>query len=218
CLVCGCLCLPYLADSFSDFWRRWHISLTSWFRDYLYIPLGGNQVRIEHWIFNVYIVFLISGLWHGANWTFLAWGGLHGIFYLMESRLKWFQKRFLPEFSRYSNILKPIQIFLTFHLVVFAWIFFRANSLSDAWLIVSRIVTNMTGPLYLGASQLTTFVSIGLIGLLIFVQISQSRQWISLYFSVPRLRYQIRWAGYLAMIIGIALLGKSNHEFIYFQF
>ncbi|MFC1828170.1 MBOAT family O-acyltransferase [Thermodesulfobacteriota bacterium] len=210
--------LPYLATSIGDFWRRWHISLSTWFRDYLYIPLGGNRVGIEHWVFNIYIVFLLSGMWHGANWTFFAWGSLHGIFYLLEFGGKWFQKRFLPENPRFRTLMQPVRIFVTFHLVLLAWVFFRAGSLSDAGLIVSRIFTDFGGPFYLGASQLTTFLSICLIGLLVFVQISQKRGWISIYFSVPRMPYQIRWAGYLGMLIGIALLGKSSNEFIYFQF
>jgi len=210
--------LPYLASSIADFWRRWHISLSTWFRDYLYIPLGGRRVGVEHWIFNIYMVFLISGLWHGANWTFFIWGGLHGTFYLIESFGKRFKKRFLPQIRSQHPAVRFIQIFVTFHLVVFAWIFFRANSLSDARLIAFKILTDPIGRLYLGPSQLTTLISTLLIGLLVAVQILQYREQLSLYFSMPNLSRKIRWAGYWGMVIGIALLGKGGHEFIYFQF
>jgi D-alanyl-lipoteichoic acid acyltransferase DltB (MBOAT superfamily) len=210
--------LPYLASSISDFWRRWHISLSTWFRDYLYIPLGGRRVGVKHWIFNIYMVFLISGLWHGANWTFVIWGGLHGTFYLMESFGKLFKERFLPEVQSHHPVIRSIPIFVTFHLVTFAWIFFRANNLSDAWLIVSRILTDPIGRLYLGPSQLTTLISICLVGLLISVQILQYRGRLSLYFSMPYLPRTIRWAGYLVIVMSIALLGKGGNEFIYFQF
>ena len=77
--------LPYLANSIADFWKRWHISLSSWFGDYLYIPLGGNRVPYIRWIINIFVVFLVSGFWHGANWTFIVWGGLHALYYLFEN-------------------------------------------------------------------------------------------------------------------------------------
>jgi len=210
--------LPYLASSISDFWKRWHISLSTWFGDYLYIPLGGNRMGIRRWILNIYTVFLISGLWHGANWTFVAWGGLHAAFYTLEAFVKWFCKRYLPNIRQFSFFLKPIQIFLTFHLVVLAWVFFRAKNLSDALLITSRIATDFSGTLYWGASQVTTVLSICLIGLLMSVQFLQYRGRISLYFSTPQLPHPFRWAGYIGMILIIALLAKSSNEFIYFQF
>ncbi len=132
---------PYFSKSIAEFWRRWHISLSTWFRDYLYFPLGGNRTSRIRWYRNVAIVFLVSGLWHGANWTFLVWGGLHG-FYLvvgsLTSGLRTRMSKFMrldafPGLCRYGNVA------ITFTLVTFAWIFFRANSLSDACLIISRL-------------------------------------------------------------------------------
>ena len=210
--------LPYLATSISDFWKRWHISLSTWFRDYLFIPLGGSRVNILQWIFNLYLVFLISGLWHGANWTFVIWGGLHGTYYLLESLCLRFRNRFLSEFWSTNSLIKTGQVVVTFHLVVFAWIFFRAESLSDAWFIASKVLTDLNGSLYLGPSQLTTFISVFLIGLLLIVQIFQYRGTLSLYFSAPLLPYKLRWIGYLGMLVGIVLLGRGKNEFIYFQF
>ena len=130
--------LPYLSKSIPEFWKRWHISLSEWFRDYVYIPLGGNRVSSSLLIFNIMAVFTISGLWHGANWTFIIWGGLHGLFYLA--------------FRKYKKHIEKLPIFLTtfltFQIVAFCWIFFRANSLADAFFIIESIALspfNYTG-------------------------------------------------------------------------
>lgn len=210
--------LPYFATSIPDFWKRWHISLSTWFRDYLYLPLGGNRTREARWVVNILIVFLVSGLWHGANWTFVIWGGLHGVFYLLGGffRKTFFSKVSIPSFLRL--ILTPLRILFTFHLVVFAWIFFRAATLPDAWQIAGRIFTDFSGRLYMGPSTLTTLLSVLLIGLLLGVQWLQHRRRISLYFQGVPFPTPIRWAGYLGMMLGIFLLGKSSSEFIYFQF
>jgi alginate O-acetyltransferase complex protein AlgI len=210
--------LPYFATSIPDFWKRWHISLSTWFRDYLYLPLGGNRTREARWAVNILIVFLVSGLWHGANWTFVIWGGLHGAFYLLGV---FFRKTFFSTVTTPSclrPILAPLRILFTFHLVVFAWIFFRAANLPDAWLIAGRIFTDFSGRLYMGPSTLTTLLSVLLIGLLLGVQWLQQRRRIALYFQGVPFPTPVRWAGYLGMTLGILLLGKSSSEFIYFQF
>ena len=132
---------PYFAQSISEFWRRWHISLSTWFRDYLYIPLGGNRVVKPRWAFNLFITFLISGLWHGANWTYVIWGALHGS-YLVLTTLAEPVWNYFSEFTRLDKLprLKAvISILTTFSLVTFAWIFFRASSLNDALYIVSHL-------------------------------------------------------------------------------
>jgi alginate O-acetyltransferase complex protein AlgI len=210
--------LPYLATSISGFWKRWHISLSSWFGDYVYIPLGGNRVSLCKWVRNVFVVFLLSGLWHGANWTFVVWGGLHGLYYLVErlggrawraARLD----RLVPRLVR-----QPLQVLLVFSAVCLAWVFFRAASLADALLILGRMFTHWEGGLYMGGSQLTTLLSLALIALLAVVQFLQAAGWVSLYFSRGRFPRPVRWAAYIGMILGIALLGKSSNEFIYFQF
>ncbi len=131
---------PYYAKSISEFWKRWHISLSTWFRDYLYIPLGGNRVNKARWYFNLFVTFLVSGLWHGANWTFVIWGAIHGIYLIIAIWTKSIVDRFYL-FIKLSNnwIRKIIDIFVTFHLVLFAWIFFRANSFSDAIYVIKNI-------------------------------------------------------------------------------
>jgi alginate O-acetyltransferase complex protein AlgI len=137
---------PYAARSISEFWSRWHISLSTWFRDYVYIPIGGSRVSEYRTLWNVFIVFAISGLWHGANWTFVVWGSLHGAFYVVSSLTKTLRVRLknLIGLTKFPRLEKAIQIFTTFHLVVFSWIFFRANSVGDAWLIINNMVRGFT--------------------------------------------------------------------------
>lgn len=125
---------PYFAKSVREFWTRWHISLSTWFRDYLYFPLGGNRVSQLRWSLNILIVFLVSGVWHGANWTFLIWGLLHGCYMLGEKVLTpWANKAFrICGFNQDFIFVRLAQVSLTLALVCFAWIFFRASSISDA--------------------------------------------------------------------------------------
>jgi alginate O-acetyltransferase complex protein AlgI len=132
---------PYFAKSISEFWNRWHISLSTWFRDYLYIPLGGNRVSRIRWIFNLFITFVVSGFWHGANWTFIIWGALHGlyvVFFGMTGNI-WKRISEIVRLSKFPWLERRIAIFSTFSLVSFAWIFFRANSLSDAMTIAQGL-------------------------------------------------------------------------------
>jgi D-alanyl-lipoteichoic acid acyltransferase DltB (MBOAT superfamily) len=209
--------LPYLATSIRDFWRRWHISLSTWFSDYVYVPMGGNRVSATRWVFNIAIVFLISGLWHGASWTFVVWGGLHACYYLSEAMLEKVAKHGETGFSL---ILVPqwLKVLVTFHLVVLAWVFFRARTLADAFLILGRIVTDLTGRLYRGPSQLETFVSVCLISILLIVQVLQMKGVIGYGDGKSRLPRALRWSGYMAMFYGLLLLGKGSDAFIYFQF
>jgi len=136
---------PYHATSVKDFWSRWHISLTSWFKDYLYIPLGGNRVSVARWQVNIAITFLLSGLWHGANWTFLIWGGLHGLYVVVEQLSEKVRHRFV-EFIGLNNVpflKKTLARLITFFLVCLAWVFFRAESLSDAFYICTHLTTGI---------------------------------------------------------------------------
>jgi D-alanyl-lipoteichoic acid acyltransferase DltB (MBOAT superfamily) len=210
--------LPYLAQSISDFWQRWHISLTSWFRSYVYVPLGGNRVSYRRWLFNVFAVFLLSGLWHGANWTFVAWGGLHGLFYYGESLLRRNQPAGTSVLDAPGLLPSIARVLVTFHLVLLAWVFFRAATIEQALLILGRIFTDLGGSLYWGPSQLTTVLSVALIGLLLLVQVLQSRGLVSLYLSQSGLPAEVRWPGYVGLIVGIAVFGLSSSAFIYFQF
>ena len=122
---------PYFASSLTDFWRRWHISLSTWFKDYVYIPIGGNKVLKWRWYFNLWITFLISGIWHGANWTFVLWGAIHGFGLVIENILSY--KR-----SDKFLLFKKLWIF---SLICLAWIFFRANTISDAFIIIGNILS-----------------------------------------------------------------------------
>jgi alginate O-acetyltransferase complex protein AlgI len=126
---------PYLAKSVSDFWRRWHISLSTWFRDYVYIPIGGNRGGMGRWFFNLYVTFVVSGLWHGANWTFLVWGALHGS-YLVGGIVLTKLTGELPSHGVWDR-------FRTFHLALFAWVFFRAESISDAMAVFTRSILGL---------------------------------------------------------------------------
>ncbi|QQR94484.1 MAG: MBOAT family protein [Bacteroidota bacterium] len=135
---------PYFARNISEFWKRWHISLSTWFKDYLYIYLGGNRVSIPRWYFNLFIVFLVSGLWHGANWTYIIWGALNG-FYLVFALVS---HKFRNKMNHLTGIEKSpwlnrfLQISITFLLSCFAWIFFRANHVTDAFLIIKKMATS----------------------------------------------------------------------------
>ena len=210
--------LPYFATSIADFWRRWHISLSTWFRDYVYFPLGGSHAGHLRWAMNILMVFVISGLWHGASWTFGVWGALHGFYYLFGRLLaapwRWLQRLLHLQ----GWFAKAIQILLTFHLVVFAWIFFRVPSIHDAWFVVTQIFTDFSGSLYEGSSQLTTVLSILLIMFLLSVQVLQSRGHIPIRLSLAGWPVIVRWPAYAFLLFGISLLGIGSHEFIYFQF
>ena len=122
---------PYLSKSVGEFWRRWHISLSSWLRDYVYIPLGGSRVALPRIYLNILITFLVSGIWHGSTWNFVIWGLLHGIFQCIGRATKSFWERI--------KVLSIIRIFITFCLVTFAWIFFRAENLHEAGIVISKI-------------------------------------------------------------------------------
>jgi alginate O-acetyltransferase complex protein AlgI len=137
---------PYFSKSIKEFWKRWHISLSTWFKDYVYIPLGGNRTVKQRWWFNLFITFVISGLWHGANWTFILWGSIHGFYLLSSIWIKKWQKPLIKKIklSLAPLIYKYLQVISTFHLVLFAWIFFRANTVSDAFFIIKKIAVEVT--------------------------------------------------------------------------
>ena len=198
---------PYFATSVGDFWKRWHISLSTWFRDYLYIPLGGNRVIYPRWLFNIFITFLISGLWHGANWTFVIWGALNGIYLIIEAVLIKSDKK---------NI---VNVFTTFVLICFSWIFFRANNVNEAFYIVKTIISN-PGKLYIpsGADVVTPVFAVIAIAILLFAEIK--KEYFNKIFTLGENKYTIvRWAFYSSIIFIILYIGVFNSsQFIYFQF
>jgi len=207
---------PYFAKSISEFWSRWHISLSTWFRDYLYFPLGGNRVYRYRWYFNLFIVFLISGIWHGANWTFVIWGALNGL-YLVFSIVSQKYRDKINSFlglSKNKIIFEFIQIITTLILTSFAWIFFRANSLSEAFIIITKIFTNLTSDIFI-RWEVFFGVFIGLT-ILLFKEFREEyfiRKFRVLNNSIVRLFI------YSFLIVSIILLGVfDSGQFIYFQF
>jgi len=207
--------LPYFATSMTDFWRRWHISLSTWLRDYLYIPLGGNRKGKRRIYINLLITMILGGLWHGANWTFLIWGAIHGVLLMIS---KMFQKRALQiteKFQRYDIFLKAVRILITFHLVCFAWIFFRANSVADAFFIIQSIGSSFLEPFSLSLIPKKSILI--LVSLLLFIQwLQRKTPVISLLSSKP---VYFRWPVYYLALFGIILYGvMEENPFIYFQF
>ncbi len=211
---------PYFSRDIAEFWRRWHISLSTWFRDYLYIPLGGSRGGTWMKVRNTFIIFIVSGFWHGANWTFIVWGTLNAIYFLPLLLTK-SNRNHLDIVAKGKNIptFKELSLLLlTFSLTVFAWIFFRANNIGHAISYISEIFspslfTIPRGGLGYGALATIIFV-------LIFVLIEWlGREW---QFAIAHLGFKwkrpLRYAMYYAIIIAIIWFGDNEQEFIYFQF
>lgn len=209
---------PYFAKSIREFWQRWHISLSTWFRDYLYISLGGSRVVRWRWYYNLFITFLISGLWHGANWTFLIWGGLNGFYLIFSIWTKKLRAQFLgiTRINKLPVLSQFIKLFTTFILTLIAWIFFRANSIHDAVSILSKIA-RLSGPLYTGDMQFVVYALFG-ISLLLLIEIK--REYFNDKFTLfYHKSYFIRTASYVTIIVMIILFGVfDGGQFIYFQF
>ena len=217
---------PYQSRTISEFWSRWHISLSTWFRDYLYISMGGNRVSVPRWFFNLFFVFLVSGFWHGANWTFVIWGALHG-FYLIFGILIDKQKRKLPLVRLPDAIkwlYKPVQIVFTFMLVSFAWIFFRAANLSDAYFIIKKIFRLRN--LSLGEKDLhglpNTYLGEPLwnfVFILFLIASLLTGDYLIKKGYAPVLQRRAKYLVYFLLIFSIIFLGTyKNNRFIYFQF
>ncbi len=220
---------PYYSKNISEFWRRWHISLSTWFKDYLYISLGGSRVAPWRWQFNLAITFIVSGLWHGANWTFIAWGAINGFYLLFAIWTKEARQRCaeVMGLTKAPQFRKVLQVFTTFCLICFAWIFFRAAHLSDALYIVTHLFDNIgkiTHPGYalgvltsLGLSITELQIAAVAIGVMETVHLLQRRGEIRVM-VLNRPGWQ-RWAMYYAMVLVILVAGKyGNQDFIYFQF
>jgi D-alanyl-lipoteichoic acid acyltransferase DltB (MBOAT superfamily) len=213
---------PYFSKSVSEFWKRWHISLSSWFKDYLYIPLGGNRVKVKRWYFNLMIVFLISGLWHGANWTFLAWGGLHGFYILFAIITKNTRNKLAEKFKliKFPKIHKLFKIFITFILINLAWIVFRSNSIKDAFYIFTHLLSNFTfnlSGINLGLTWDGLIIAFASIFFMEFVHLIQERKGMRHFLSQRSLI--VRWTIYLIILLAILLFGVfESRAFIYFQF
>lgn len=214
---------PYFSKNIKEFWRRWHISLSSWLRDYIYIPLGGSRCSLIKKYRNIMITFLASGLWHGANWTFVLWGGLHGLYQVIGD----LKNKIIP-IKKDFFVISIFRVIICFALVAFAWIFFRANTISDAIYIVKNIFAgweNITDLQYL----YVTFNNMGLklfeililsiaILFLIFTEV------ISFKYDIHKLLnkgpFVFRFAYYYILACFIFMMGvfAGGGQFIYFQF
>ncbi len=201
---------PYFASSISDFWHRWHISLSTWFRDYFYIPIGGSRVSVSRWYLNLFLTFLVSGLWHGANWTFVIWGALHGVYIVIENLFKLQAKKE----QKVSIFNKLLRIFIVFVLVNFAWIFFRANNLTEAFYIVNNIF-DFNAPLYID-SKVFFFGLIGLVILFINDYIVENNKNSILLNSNINYKSVVYFAFLVCLILFIGVF--NGGQFIYFQF
>ena len=216
---------PYCASSVSEFWRRWHISLSSWFRDYLYIPLGGNRVPRWRWYANLLIVFLVSGLWHGANWTFVLWGALHGLYVVVEVWSKKARDKVAQAFHLEQSAVRTIVgTVVTFSLVSFGWIFFQAKSVSYALLLVRNLVQfNVQSDIYAPWGGITDNLGLemtlswGLVVLLTFVHFVHDQRLRLPSFMVKKA--WVRWAAYLLLALAIINLGAAKETpFLYTTF
>ncbi len=223
---------PYFATSIQDFWRRWHISLSSWFRDYLYIPLGGSRCSRIRKYFNLMVIFLVSGLWHGAAWRYIVWGGLHGLYQILGDIFK-------PVREKIVNVLrvdkeafsyKLGQILITFSLTTFAWIFFRAGSLKMALQYIERMFTKWNPWVIFDQSLLNlglegmelNILILALVGLLM-ADLIRYRQKITVSTFLMKQNMWFRWIVLIGMILAILVFGVygvdfDSTQFIYFDF
>jgi alginate O-acetyltransferase complex protein AlgI len=220
CAVGAALCLgfilpdnfrfPYGALGFSDFWQRWHISLSSWLRDYLYIPLGGNRKGSSRTYGNLMLTMLIGGLWHGASWRFVAWGGLHGMFLVAERFMK---RKWGPVSSGHWVWMPLVTALFTYLLVVVTWVFFRAQNFSEAFVLLYQMFHfNASGILVQGDIAKVAAVSVCLFG---FHFAMRNRSCEDLVSGTP---VGIRALGLALMLITLSLTPGDDRAFIYFQF
>jgi len=213
---------PYFSRSIAEFWRRWHISLSTWFKDYVYFSLGGNRVNKYRHLFNLFITFVISGLWHGANWTYIIWGALHGLFLVIGSLCKGIKEKTVKFFrlDRLPVLHKYIQVFITFNLVTFALVVFRAKSMSDVFVIFKNMFSNWTLSSIKIPPSCEKFdfgFSFFVILIMEIIHKLQKNDEIPEFISKKPLLY--RWVFYYLILTMVFIFGKySSNQFIYFQF
>lgn len=222
---------PYLSQSVSEFWRRWHISLSSWFKDYLYIPLGGNRKGKVRKYINIMIVFLVSGLWHGANWSYVVWGGLNGLYQVVGAIFTPVREKMKKTIRVKKNSIPMMVLYMaiTFVFVDFAWIFFRADTMQHAFGVIGSIL-HMNDPVLLANGTLydfglskPNFIVLG-VALVILLFADICKYWgIVVRRKILESNIVIRWTVTITAILGILVFGiwgsgYSATNFIYFQF
>ena len=211
---------PYFSRDIAEFWRRWHISLSTWFRDYLYIPLGGSRGSTLFKVRNIFVIFLVSGFWHGANWTYIFWGGLNALYFLP---LMLFNKNkenigIVAEGKFLPSLKDAFSMLITFSLIVLAWIFFRAEDLNHAFNYVSEIfsLSLFSFPSNFGGGKALS--TLALIVVFMLIEWLQRDKQHTLDLSLIRGGRYVRWGIYLIIILAIISFGGQQQEFIYFQF
>ena len=223
---------PYFALSIKEFWRRWHISLSTWFRDYLYIPLGGNRKGTARKYINTMIVFLVSGLWHGADWTYIVWGGLHGAYQVIGAVTKPAKEKLYKKlgFKTQSTSIRLCQMLSTFALTCLAWIFFRADSIGAAFDYIVRMVTHLNpwaitpGVIYnLGLDRQEMNILLISVAVLFFVDYMKRRKNIRFENLTDNQVFWVRGAVIFILLFVVIIFGAYGYsfdaqEFIYFQF
>ncbi len=225
--------LPYSSQSVAEFWRRWHISLSTWFKDYIYIPLGGSRVTAGRFAFNIMIVFLISGLWHGAAWTYIVWGGLLGV-YVIGSRIsKPYREQLVNwlKLSHWPNFYRLIRILFTFSIICLAWVFFRAKTVADAWYLITNIFNGwnryLVGPQWYDCFEnLATTLGVSTFSLAHLIVAIFFMQWVEIKLKSKGTQTGfsayapwVRYSFYNVLILWILFFGYfGERPFIYFQF
>lgn len=211
---------PYFSRDIAEFWRRWHISLSTWFRDYVYIPLGGSRGSLASKVRNTFIIFIVSGFWHGANWTFIAWGTLNAIYFLPLLLLQRnrnntdnvAQGNFLP------SIKELVAMLSTFGITVLAWVFFRADSISHACSYIGGIYSRSIFSVPNLNDLRSTVIVFGLLGLFVFMEwLGREREFALAYVTGFKNR-SVRWVLYIAVLVLIVVFSGAEQDFIYFQF
>lgn len=218
---------PYFSHSIQEFWRRWHITLGAWFRDYLYIPLGGNRCSVTRHCLNLFLVFAVCGLWHGASFTFVIWGALHGLYQIFGLLLKPVRKKAVKaiKISPDSRLYRFVQAVFTFVLVDFAWIFFRANTLPDAFTLIGNIARPADlsgGALFQLGLNAPEFIA-ALLGIALVLAVDIISEKRDLRTALLHRGLAFRWTAYVAAAVVLLIFGiygsKYNvQQFIYFQF
>lgn len=198
---------PYFATSVSEFWKRWHISLTRWLTQQVYIPMGGSRCSKLRNYWNILVTFLVSGIWHGANWTFIVWGVIHGVFQIIEKALGWNKKES-------KGIVKVLRIVLTFAIVTVAWVIFRSPSIGDALGLIRRYAT--TNGTFIADIQTLLHIAIAIIPLLLF---EVGKEFFPQFYEKIKSYTIVRWVVYLAVFAMIVLIGvHDGSSFIYVNF
>jgi D-alanyl-lipoteichoic acid acyltransferase DltB (MBOAT superfamily) len=207
--------LPYFATNPTEFWRRWHISLSSWLRDYLYIPLGGNRKGTRRTYINLMITMLLGGLWHGAAWTFVIWGAYHGLLLCVHHAGRgWLERTFAPKSAFQKRLWTIVRIIIFFHIVCFGWLLFRAVSMEQVWLMSKAVIMTLAHSNLSGALNQTLLFSAVILFAVQIAQATTKEHLVGLKLPVP-----LRAVAYAAIFLGIVIFGETGgRSFIYFQF